>query len=506
MQGEKLDDGLAAAGSTPLGGGASGPSGIRIPSPLASAPPTLIAIGTYPARSVEAEEFGRRIGNWGSASRDIGDRWEVVGVARLRAQLPWSVVVGGGRSMTVDRVLTLDSGAAGAALQRAGISAPDLLLIGQVATSSGPRLAVRAADLKVSLDTAERVQTAAARLPLTFARIASGLPQVATALLEQARLLDTSAPVAEETVRQALAGQWSEIAVIEGLFIAPDTGYNRWYLQELEHRRRTGRAAPRLPYRGRRRDETGTTDLAEAGPLPAHLEVVTSRDFLGVLPGWPETAVIAELDGVHLESADPAIVERCWRVANGLRGAILAIGRRLFDPSSEYRTAAGEHRDVVPLLRRLIPRKSGRSDGLVRAVDDLLTRRRGSWEEEALRLAFPVSYDAWSQAYDAFRQIEENGSEIDPDLSEALNRLGFDARADNGSDADLEGRQRTVTRLTRGAHRGAQHRHRARVIAVARESYAQGDDEATVMAMLTARQQEWIDAAMADAARTDISG
>ena len=70
-------------------------------------------------------------------------------------------------------VIRIDSGEAGTALQRAGVSAPDLVLIGTLQTGSGPRVAVRAADLKVSLDTAERPQTAPARLQNAFARLAA---------------------------------------------------------------------------------------------------------------------------------------------------------------------------------------------------------------------------------------------------------------------------------------------------------------------------------------------
>lgn len=468
----------------------------RIPAPLAplSSPP--IDVGTYPARSVEAEDYARRIGNWGSAARDIGDQWEDVGLERLRRRLPWTLLAGGGRAMRVDRVIRIDSGEAGTALQRAGVSAPDLVLIGTLQTGSGPRVAVRAADLKVSLDTAERPQTAPARLQNAFARVAETMPLAREAILDEARRQDDGEPMAEQTVARALAGDWDEFALVEGLFVAPDTGFNRWFLQEIEHRRRTGRGGPRLPFRGRRRDEE-SVDGAVPG-LPAHLEPVPPGEFLGNLAGWPEAGVVARLDGVELGGVDPSIAERCWRVGNGLRGALLAIRRRLFEPPAELRDASGRPANVVPILSRVAARESGRSGALVRAVADALDRRRAAWEDEARVLSFPVGYDTWATWFAGARQEEAESDPLDPAIADALASLGAD-----GNDAD-DGVRRAFARSCRTAHRVATQRHRARVVVAARAAYDAGLDEAATLELVRQRHEEWVSAVRADASGPDV--
>ena len=78
---------------------------------------------------------------------------------------------------------------AGPALQRAGVSAPDLLLVATLGQGPGARRLLRAADCKVSLDTADPGQTAPARLQATFARVAEDFPAVAAALRRQVAAL-----------------------------------------------------------------------------------------------------------------------------------------------------------------------------------------------------------------------------------------------------------------------------------------------------------------------------
>ena len=484
-------DGAAALLS---GKGAPGASQ-RIPAPLPTLNSPPLDVGTYPARSVEAEDFARRIGNWGSAARDIGERWESVGLDRLRRRLPWTLLVGGGRAMRVERILRIDSGDAGVALQRAGVSAPDLVLIGTVASASGPKVAVRAADLKVSLDTAERTQTASARLQAAFARMAESMPLACEAVRAEARLQDVDGPLAHDFVSQGLSGDWSGLALIEGLFIAPDTGFNRWFLQEMENRRRTGRGAPRLPFRGRRRDDE-QVDGAMAG-LPAHLEPVTAAEFLGGLAGWPEAGLVARLDGIDLDAVDPSIAERCWRVGNGLRGALLAIRRRLLEPPTELRDASGLPTSVVPILDRVLTREMASSGALVRAIADALDRRRAAWDDEARVLAFPIGFDTWEAWFTEARPQVAGSDPVDPAIAEALASLGADpSQADDGA-------RREFIRACRAAHRASTQRHRARVVNAAREAYASGLDEAATLESIRARHDEWVDAVRLDASRLD---
>ena len=486
-------DGAAALGASDRVPAASP----RIPAPLPPLNAPLIDVGTYPARSVEAEDYARRIGNWGSAARDIGDQWEDVGLYRLRRRLPWTLLTGGGRAMRVDRVIRMDSGDAGIALQRAGVSAPDLVLIGTIPTGSGPRVAMRAADLKVSLDTAERLQTAPARLQNAFARVAETMPLAREAILNEARRQDDGEPMAEQTVMRALAGDWDGIALVDGLFVAPDTGFNRWFLQEIEHRRRTGWGGPRMPFRVRRRDEE---PVGGAMPgLPAHLEPVSPGDFLGNLAGWPEADVVARLDGIHLGDVDPSIAERCWRVGNGLRGALLAIRRRLFEPPEELRDASGRPANVVPILSRVVARVSGRSGALVQAVADALERRRSAWEDEALVLSFPVGYDTWATWFAGARHEDAGSEPLDPAIVEASASLGGD-----GNDADDVSR-RAFARSCRTTHRAATQRHRARVVLAARAAYDSGLDEAATLELVRRRHEEWVSAVRADASGPELN-
>lgn len=484
----------------------------RIPAPPPALTTLPIAVGTYPARSVEAEDFARRIGNWGTAARDIGDRWEVVGVDRLRRRLPWTLLVGGGRAMHVVRILRLDSGEAGAALQRAGVSAPDLLLVGTIASGAGPRVVVRAADLKVSLDTAERMQTAPTRLQAMFARVAGSMPVTRDAILAEARAQDHDDPVAERAVVSALAGEWTDLGIVEGLFIAPDTGFNRWFLQEVEHRRRTGRGAPRLPFGARRRGGDGADLLG----LPAHLEAVPPAEFLGTLDGWREAQVIARLDCTEIDAVDPAVAERFWRVGNGLRAALLAVRRRMFEPSSDALGSNAQAEGIDPIVERVAARAAGHSEAVVREVASLLEGRRASWDVEARVLAFPVGYDTWSEHFAEARRTADgaagDGDEAagdgndapDPDLQAILSAVERELGPDAPSPEDEA--RRMLARSCRHAHRAATQRHRARVIAAAREAYDAGLDERATLGALRARHVEWVALALADATPQDHEG
>ena len=151
------------------------------PCPL---PPRFLTIADFPGTSVQAEEYSRLIGAWGEASALIGRRWEELGLTLLEKRLPWSVPLGAGRTATITHLISVDSGPdAGPALHTAGVSAPDLLLLGTLGRSG--RLVVQAADFKASLDTANPQQVSAARLAGNLPRIASEVPDVAAAILDQ---------------------------------------------------------------------------------------------------------------------------------------------------------------------------------------------------------------------------------------------------------------------------------------------------------------------------------
>ena len=370
---------------------------LRVPPPLPDPPRPPIAVGKHGPANVDAEDFARRLGNWGNASKLIGDRWESVAPGLLWKRLPWRMPLGAGQTAEVRAVLSLDADPViGATLQRAGVSAPDLLLIGTL----GARQYVRAVDCKVSLDTADREQTGIARVHQMFARAAQDHPAVATALVSQVDAL--AAPeraAASGAVTAALASDWDHLLLGEGLFVAPDSGFNRWFLSRLEDRRRTGGPLGRMPVSGPRRsggDVRGPVDAAQLLrlTLPSHLEPIAASDFLGGLAGWEEALIVAQLDRVDLDKTDLAVAERCWRVGAGLRGAAVALKRRLFHNPLPIETTEFDPTETLrQMLRR---RRISDSAGLVGALASYVTARRALWERESAVLRTPVSFGAFS--------------------------------------------------------------------------------------------------------------
>ena len=477
----------------------------RIPPPLLPAPATILAVGRYGPSHVDAEDVSRRLGNWGNASRLIGDRWEALAAGLLRRRLPWSAPLGGGRVLAVDAVLGLDADpVAGPALQRAGVSAPDLLMVGRL--GSGGRLALRAVDCKVSLDTAEREQTAPARLQGAFERIARGHPAVVEALRTQACALDAAGRAAADgALAAALRGSWDTVVVVEGLFVAPDNGFNRWFLDQLEARRRTGAALGRLPASGPRRppaETRGPVDAAQAARLhlPAHLEPATAAAFLGGLPGWPEAEVVAALDRVALDAVDLAVAERCWRVGAGLRGAIRALRRPLFRPALEAAApAGGPPRDVAAVLRQVAARRrAADSADLVRAVAHSVVRRRALWEREQSVLAPPLTFGAWAGLLAEARSDRAG-------LRTAVAEGAAGSNPAAGADPRDAAARALALAPARALYREASARHRRRVLAAAADLAGKGLDEVRILEALEERAAEWRAAAMADAAELAAS-
>ncbi|MDQ3701594.1 MAG: hypothetical protein M3442_11845, partial [Chloroflexota bacterium] len=71
---------------------------VRIPVPPPVAPQRLLAVGHYGPSHVDAEDFSRRLGNWGGASQRIGDRWEALVPGLLERRAPWTLPLGAGRA------------------------------------------------------------------------------------------------------------------------------------------------------------------------------------------------------------------------------------------------------------------------------------------------------------------------------------------------------------------------------------------------------------------------
>ena len=204
---------------SPSSGKARGPGPSKPTLPL---PPHFLTIADFPGTSVQAEEYSRLIGAWGEAAALIGRRWEELGLTLLGKRLPWSVPLGAGRTATITHLISVDSGPdAGPALHTAGVSAPDLLLLGTLGRSRRP--VVQAADFKASLDTANPVQVSSSRLAANLPRIASEVPDVAATILDQA-----PSAAYHAALTALMAGNVGSTIVPEGIFIAPDSAFNRW--------------------------------------------------------------------------------------------------------------------------------------------------------------------------------------------------------------------------------------------------------------------------------------
>ena len=455
---------------------------LRVPAPLPEPPRPILAVGKHGPSSVDAEDFARRLGNWGNASRLIGARWEAVAPGLLWKRLPWRIPLGGGQVAEVRALLSLDADPAiGATLQRAGVSAPDLLLIGRI----GTRQYVRAADCKVSLDTADREQTAPARLQQMFARAAQDHPAVATALVAQVdALAEPERAAASAVITAALACDWDHLLLGEGLFVAPDNGFNRWFLSRLEDRRRTGSPLGRMPASGPRRsgaDVSGPVDAAQHARLnlPSHLEQIGAREFLAGVPGWEEAQLVAQLDGLELEKADLAIAERCWRVGVGLRGAVVALKRRLFHNQLPIET---EDIDPAAVLRQAQRRqRAADSAALVQAIARFVAARRALWAREAELLRPPVSFGAFSARMGESLRNRHRG----PRSDDAAQRAGPSSRT-------------LYRELTRGLV--------TRVAVLAAELESTGLADRPLLDALEARVEELTAAGESDAVRLTAGG
>ena len=421
----------------------SSPSKARGPSPSKPTlplPPRFLTVADFPGTSVQAEEYSRLIGAWGEAAALIGRRWEELGLTLLGKRLPWSVPLGAGRTATITHLISVDSGPdAGPALHTAGVSAPDLLLLGTLGRSD--RLVVQAADFKVSLDTANPGQVSAARLAGNLPRITSEVPDVAAAILAQA-----PSAAYHAALTALMAGNVGSTLVPEGIFIAPDSAFNRW-LHKLLANVRPGIRLPRLP-----RGSPATRSRSSGFQLSAHLEPVAPATMLGTLEGWSEGGRLAALDGQRLTAAELTVAERYWRLGAGLHGAL----RTLYRPVLAQLPADW---DATPALDRLLRRvRPPDAAALLSALARAVEQRRPQWAHEQEVLRCPVGFRAW------LRRAEQAGLEVET--------------------GEFAG-------IVRRKHGSLAASHRQRVTAAARQLHEQGQTNRQVLTALEARSDEW---------------
>ena len=411
----------------------------RPPKTAVPLPNQFLEIAGLPSSSVQGEEYARLIGSWGDASLFIGRQWEEVAYPLVVARLPWSVPVGAGRTAMISHLVHVDAAPeVGPTLNSAGISAPDLLLLGTL--GSGGRPVVQAADFKVSLDMANPRQVSAARLSRNFPRLAAEFPHIADILLDQVPVADLRGALAS-----VLAGNLDGVLLADGLFLAPDSAYNRWFLQVLA-RAKPGTRLPRLP-RG--------APAASAGAgfqLAAHLDPISPHAFLQPMPGWDEGCIVAALDGVHPEAAELTIAERYWRLGAGARGGLRTLYRPVFaEIAPEW--------PATPALRRLIRRSRARTSAAALASLATAVGRRGPrWEQERALLQCPLGFPRWLEHAEA---------------------AGF----------EVEDREQLVALRT--AHQTLAQAHRQRVMTAARELREGGLSDPKILAALTGCSADW---------------
>lgn len=216
---------------------------------------------------------GRRlgdIGDWGGASRHLGERWEALGAALLAEH------VRSARGPAAQLCLLTDV-AHQHALARTRLKNPDALLV-------------------VAVDGVHDVQGVDFKWSLEFAE----WPQISGPAL---RALDEAANLA------TLLGVELRTPIFrDGFFVAPATMANRDFLRSPANRR-------------------------QEYPIEAHealLLAVEPADVFATLPGWEHARVVAAVDRAERGLAILETAERYYRLGIGLAGGLARLATPLF--------------------------------------------------------------------------------------------------------------------------------------------------------------------------------
>lgn len=240
-----------------------------------------------------------------------------------------------------------------------GLSCPDLVL---VAIRDGGGVELLPVDGKVSLDTASLDQVQAIRLTelATY-----GGPLLVTALsdgLARAGLDVGPVSAAEEKLRSWLRG--GTVVSADGLFAAPDTGFNRAHIASKGN--------------ARRRRPIAHDDV--------RLVATSELDYLGALPGWHEALALRDLDGIPFGTpVDLSISERYYRLGAGVAGALATIETPLFGERPSIDTLA-------QLRARLSTGRARSSVALVTIVAEELQTRRGPLDRRKALDRYPIAF------------------------------------------------------------------------------------------------------------------
>ncbi len=402
-------------------------------------PLQTLVVGRCAADDPVAEQFARRVGDWGGASAHLGRRWEELGAEALRARLPMEYELGKQWVYRIEAVLDFDAHPAlHEELSRGGLSASDLVLIGRMGRG---RLVIQPADCKVSLDTADPAQVAGSRLADTLRRASQ---TVRERLLEQAALSDTERAL----VAAALDGRNDPgVLLTQGLFIAPDTAFNRRVQQ------RAAVAPGRLG--------KGTSPSPGLAATLAALRLpVAPEQYLEPLPHWPEAELLLELDSVPRAGVDTGVLERYYRLGAGIAGGLRLLATPLFASLPEDWQSLPE---VEAFLRRGGFRSSAEAIAALhrrREARVALVQRRRTLER------CPYRFANWREDT-AAAGLDWS----DPQVAETLAPL----------------------------YRQIAEQHRERILQEGAALVAAGMGEEQALAELEGRMEEWLEAAQSDA-------
>lgn len=314
--------------------------------------PRSLLVGRVSQADVEAEAYARFVGSWGNFSAPIGQRWEQLAGAWAQTRIGGSLPSGEG-AYTLLHIEALDHNIElHREVERVGVSCPDALFCGR---DSAGRVVIQPVDYKVSLDTAGFDQVEAERILDLATRGGQHTVRAIwnAALLVGGEPADTGVDEREGLLERLHA---EAICPIDGLFVSPDTAFNRVHLRSSYNRQR------QHPLR----------------PVDVLLVAATPEQFFGGLAGWQEAQLLLQADRVRADlPGDLGMAEHYARLGAGAAGAMHMLHSPLFGPAEPLDTA-GElrrllttHPTSVQVLTVLQQRRAERLE-LLRRRDKLL--------------------------------------------------------------------------------------------------------------------------------------